>query len=845
MIELLYTFLLLFTFFIILFFILPYFQIVKRIMICTQSIICFIFFGKYFYKNHILWKNNDYAFVHTLKFNPIINFNLENEKIIAETLEDYHYSIIYIKDIYYKKCQENFYINSTICPITDIIIENKKKEKYSNYTELKISENKYLYFTRDNKYEKLYETNFDLNNLDFKSINFSSQVNYEKYITNDTLIYKTFKYFKGYVNYIDYICLSLLIFSFLNTFTESYDPLKFNINKILNTLAQIIILILYLFRYLKFIKIKNILFNNNYEDNYIPHKYFNLDSFALAMPITLLFINFAFLMIPKKWHILKFDNNCDNYLNQKFGVLNALCNDYEEKMLNCSFLCIPVFISTIIFITLDIKNDSKIKELYNNINYNWDTNPLQSIEISEVRNYILGKIIITEVFDDDEGNIYTDHEFDLYKWKNKYFNVKRLYNFNYINIYQQNNGKLCGKDSFGNNLYFPINEECPINDIFISNSITNKNIINYTKLDLDSNTFLYYTNKNIEGKIIIDLKINNNYGIHLNPYKSNGLCHYVNLSSLEYEDYSICNFNDDVINAEFYKIIDSSRPGEIISDYLPVKNNNHDIYLYSVYYLGVNSTSIIDRSMFKSFKSNIENYKRFSICKYVFFIILIAFFFILYGGLLAFRENCCLLLGYCFALSHLIIIIINLLMSIMCLYINIKYIINFLIKINRVIDYNEYELILNILIVFYGLIFLVINIIYWSFSFIYKREDNNIINDNVENIQNNIENHSNYIHPIDQIDNNNNIISNEVINIRKINSNSDDKRTDLNKICIICLKNPIKIIFFPCKHRCLCKECYNDFKEKSAAQNCPICRKLIFSIKEDKINKTFDIYFDK
>ena len=48
-----------------------------------------------------------------------------------------------------------------------------------------------------------------------------------------------------------------------------------------------------------------------------------------------------------------------------------------------------------------------------------------------------------------------------------------------MNIYKNNNDKkkLCGKDSFGNNLYFPENEECPINDIFID--YLNKSIKNY------------------------------------------------------------------------------------------------------------------------------------------------------------------------------------------------------------------------------------------------------------------------------------------------------------------------------------------------------------------------------
>jgi len=58
-------------------------------------------------------------------------------------------------------------------------------------------------------------------------------------------------------------------------------------------------------------------------------------------------------------------------------------------------------------------------------------------------------------------------------------------------------------------LYFPNDVECPINDIIINNS--NKNYIDYKEIKLTSSTSLYYTNKKISNKIIIDLKANPEY----------------------------------------------------------------------------------------------------------------------------------------------------------------------------------------------------------------------------------------------------------------------------------------------------------------------------------------------
>ena len=48
------------------------------------------------------------------------------------------------------------------------------------------------------------------------------------------------------------------------------------------------------------------------------------------------------------------------------------------------------------------------------------------------------------------------------------------------------------------------------------------------------------------------------------------------------------------------------------------------------------------------------------------------------------------------------------------------------------------------------------------------------------------------------------------------------------KLCVICMENPILILIKPCCHMCLCQIC------SLRVQNCPICRKFI-SIKE-KIN---------
>ena len=120
-----------------------------------------------------------------------------------------------------------------------------------------------------------------------------------------------------------------------------------------------------------------------------------------------------------------------------------------------------------------------------------------------------------------------------------FFKIEKLNDLNYIDIYQNENGKICGKDNYGNNLYFPEDLECPINNIFISDS--NEDLPDYTKLKIDDIYYLYYTNSYIEGKIVVDLRINSYKEIPLNP-DGNSLLNYYSMPFYEEID-----FNDEYL----------------------------------------------------------------------------------------------------------------------------------------------------------------------------------------------------------------------------------------------------------------------------------------------------------
>ena len=111
-------------------------------------------------------------------------------------------------------------------------------------------------------------------------------------------------------------------------------------------------------------------------------------------------------------------------------------------------LSVPIYIQFFILEIFDILNDLGINKDYKSIIYNWNLNPLKSIKLININN---------------------EPNYD-FQWNSEYFSIEKLNDIDYIDLYQNSNGKICGKDSFGNNLYFPEDIDCPINKIYFSSS---------------------------------------------------------------------------------------------------------------------------------------------------------------------------------------------------------------------------------------------------------------------------------------------------------------------------------------------------------------------------------------
>ena len=406
-------------------------------------------------------------------------------------------------------------------------------------------------------------------------------------------------------------------------------------------------------------------------------------------------------------------------------------NLMKNILIKCFILNLISFsiLTKIISYSFTYLNNNIIKDLEEN----WNLNPIFNINFSSIQNNLfkkpkknfdfLGafkKINKNLIKSNLIPNKYLTNNLYFNKWETKNFILNRTKNYEYKKLFinKKNVTKICGTDNNGNNLYFPINENCPINFIEITNEKKpSLNFSYYETIYLNNNKYLHYSNQNIKGKIVVQLRVGGN----IKNYKNN-LC-------LE-KDSSIFNFNFIVQNIlsiknkfkchfdnRYYKLDEMNLTDFLIDNDFPIYNNKKDIKTfnnikYKLYYrsfIGV-----------KSLKKNKDFLNQFLLLKRIIknLIILnsILFIIILYFhiyDLYLFLENkyihlfiniiSILIIQIIVAVSFLLILLFNLMMRLKC---NSVFIENI-----RKIFRND-----NIFFIGFSLIFVMLNII----SIIYK-----------------------------------------------------------------------------------------------------------------------------
>jgi len=177
---------------------------------------------------------------------------------------------------------------------------------------------------------------------------------------------------------------------------------------------------------------------------------------------------------------------------------------------------IPLIIS-LYYNYLCFKKRTKDDDSYQNLINNWKSTPISSISLNSDYYGSLNYPISKE-----------DEEFFLNKVKLEHMNESFYYEDLLTENISDKNYRPCGIDSLGNALYFPLDVECPINEIEVTTSRypSNSNY-RYTTIRLYNNIYLHYSNNNASGYLINNFKViissyqNWEYESEISEYKYN------------------------------------------------------------------------------------------------------------------------------------------------------------------------------------------------------------------------------------------------------------------------------------------------------------------------------------
>ena len=173
-------------------------------------------------------------------------------------------------------------------------------------------------------------------------------------------------------------------------------------------------------------------------------------------------------------------------------IIESKSKEYQPlgftiSSLVCTFINVILLLISIIYSSVDF--DVK-KPYFYELMSNWNSVPINEMYIYNTNShwYTLNAWQGTYIYQ------------TLYSYNETFFD----YNYTML-TFNETNGKKCGKDSFGNYLYFPTDADCPINEIFIDNEehVNKNNQYYYRTLPLKNNKYLHYTKNNTEGNLIV------------------------------------------------------------------------------------------------------------------------------------------------------------------------------------------------------------------------------------------------------------------------------------------------------------------------------------------------------
>ena len=235
---------------------------------------------------------------------------------------------------------------------------------------------------------------------------------------------------------------------------------------------------------------------------------------------------------------------------------------YEVKNLRGLYICEFVMILLIFIFSIILYLSNQFKDgVLRDLSTNWKMNPISKISInsnSNSKNNGLNRHL----------GIYPNKNYIEFikKWRKIDLEIETLESYNYYNVYNNDESLMkCGKDDEGNYLYFPEEiGECPINFIEITNNKTPSFEPSKCKtIILTNNKYLHYSNKNTDGKILVQLQISQHYPCPNIDYDNN-FCPILNIC--ENKDKVGCHLVDYLSDKYNYEYLDHDLAENLLTD---------------------------------------------------------------------------------------------------------------------------------------------------------------------------------------------------------------------------------------------------------------------------------------
>ena len=267
---------------------------------------------------------------------------------------------------------------------------------------------------------------------------------------------------------------------------------------------------------------------------------------------------------------------------------------YLIKNIRGLYISEIVFFLVTFFLTIFLYRSNQFKDgILGDLSHNWKLSPIKKISRGSSEDNNENKNL----------GFYKKEKKPINKWRNTELKIETMDSkYTYYNVYSErentNNKKLCGTDNEGNDLYFPLDVDCPLNYLEIKDE--NESFYCKNPIKLTNNKYLHYSNQYTEGKIIVELQISQHYPCPNNDYDNN-FC-----PVLEFCDKKIkkgCNIANYLKDKYIYEDLDYDLASNAIK-YIDDKSN----ILNDDYLSDIDSTGLIKNSDIKEKISTDGNY---------------------------------------------------------------------------------------------------------------------------------------------------------------------------------------------------------------------------------------------